>query len=125
VKLLVHVCTFPDEIAMVAACVAALSPQRDDAAFSRTEALRIAAMEWLKKLHSTACSGEGPLPFAITLRLLLDSRVVAVSMASHRMVVPLSSLKPFLFNGLPSGDALLGPWWSIHPQHPRRAKPPD
>jgi hypothetical protein len=91
-KLPVHVCTFPDKIAMVDACAAALRQQRDGAAFSRAEALRIAAMEWLKKPHSTACSGEGPLPFAITLRLLLDSRVVDVPMAYNSTFVMLSFL---------------------------------
>jgi hypothetical protein len=48
VQLLVHVRLFPDEIAAVDACAAALSQQRSGAAFARAEALRIAAMEWLK-----------------------------------------------------------------------------
>ena len=43
-----HVCTFSDEIVMVDACAAALSPQRDGAAFSRAAALRIAALEGRK-----------------------------------------------------------------------------
>src|SRR5215510_16065039 len=54
-------------------------------------------------------------------RLLLDSRVVDVPMASNPIVVTLSSLKPFFFNGLQSGGALLGPWWSIRPRNPIRA----
>ena len=49
VKLPVHVRMFPDEIAAVDACAAELSQQRSGAAFSRAEALRIAAMEWLKE----------------------------------------------------------------------------
>ena len=36
-------------------------------------------------------------------RLLLDSRVVDVSMAYNPIVVTLSSLKPFFFNYLQSG----------------------
>src|SRR5712671_7074921 len=49
VKLPVHVRMFPEEIAAVDACAAALSQQSHGAAFSRAEALRIAAMEWLKE----------------------------------------------------------------------------
>jgi hypothetical protein len=40
---------FPEEIATVDAFAAALSRQSYGAAFSRAEALRIAAMEWLKE----------------------------------------------------------------------------
>jgi hypothetical protein len=40
---------FPEEIAAVDAFAAALSQQSSGAAFSRAEALRIAAMEWLKE----------------------------------------------------------------------------
>src|SRR5215475_14063690 len=54
-------------------------------------------------------------------RLLVDSRVVDVPMASNPLVVPLSSLKPFFFKGLHSGGALLGPWWSRRPRNPIRA----
>ena len=49
VKLPVQVRMFPEEIAAVDACAAALSQQSSGAAFSRAEALRIAAMEWLKE----------------------------------------------------------------------------
>src|ERR1043166_2289859 len=49
VQVPVYVCTFSDKIVMVDACAAALSPQCDGAAFSRSEALRIAAMAWLKE----------------------------------------------------------------------------
>jgi len=49
VKLPVQVRMFPEEIAAVDACAAALSQQSYGAAFSRAEALRIAAMEWLKE----------------------------------------------------------------------------
>ena len=49
VKLPVHVRMFPEEIATVDAFAAALSRQSYGAAFSRAEALRIAAMEWLKE----------------------------------------------------------------------------
>jgi MarR family len=48
VKMPVQVRMFPEEIAMVDAFAAALSQQSYGAAFSRAEALRIAAMEWLK-----------------------------------------------------------------------------
>ena len=37
---------------------------------------------------------------ALDMRLLLDSRVVDVPMAYNPIVVPLSSLKAFFFNGL-------------------------
>ena len=59
-----------------------------------------------------------------TLWLLLDSRVVDVPMSSNPIVVTLSSLKPFFFNALQSGGALLGPWWSISPRNPIRATSP-
>ena len=49
VKLPVQVRLFPDEIAVVDAFAAELSQQSYGAAFSRAEALRIAAMEWLKE----------------------------------------------------------------------------
>ena len=48
-KLPVHVRMFPEAIATVDAFAAALSQQSSGAAFSRAEALRIAAMEWLKE----------------------------------------------------------------------------
>ena len=48
VKLPVQVRLFPAEIAAVDACAAELSQQSYGAAFSRAEALRIAALEWLK-----------------------------------------------------------------------------
>ena len=43
----------------------------------------------------------------------MDSRVVDLPMSYNPTFVTLSSLKPFFFNGLQSGGALLGPWWSI------------
>src|SRR6267143_5770453 len=49
VTLPVHVRMFPEEIAAVDACAAELSQQSAGAAFPRAEALRIAAMEWLKE----------------------------------------------------------------------------
>ena len=48
VKMPVQVRMFPEEMATVDAFAAALSQQSYGAAFSRAEALRIAAMEWLK-----------------------------------------------------------------------------
>ena len=48
VKLPVQVRMFPEEIAAVDAFAAELSQQSYGAAFSRAEALRIAALEWLK-----------------------------------------------------------------------------
>ena len=49
VKLPVQVRMFPAELAAVDAFAAELSQQSYGAAFSRAEALRIAAMEWLKE----------------------------------------------------------------------------
>ena len=49
VKLPVQVRMFPEEIEAVDAFAAELSQQSYGAAFSRAEALRIAAMEWLKE----------------------------------------------------------------------------
>ena len=48
VKRPVQVWLFPEEMATVDAFAAALRQQSYGAAFSRAEALRIAAMEWLK-----------------------------------------------------------------------------
>jgi hypothetical protein len=60
-KLPVQVWMFPAEIAAVDACVAALSQQSYGGAFSRTEALRIAAMEWLKERQASH-TGVTPAP---------------------------------------------------------------
>src|SRR6266536_4944304 len=49
VKMPVHVRMFPDEISAVDAFAAELSQHSDGAAFSRAEALRMAALEWLKE----------------------------------------------------------------------------
>src|SRR5713101_9902169 len=49
VKMPVQVRMFPEEMATVDAFAAELSQQSYGAAFSRAEALRIAAMEWLKE----------------------------------------------------------------------------
>src|ERR1700716_3995642 len=46
----------PEEIAAVDACAAALCQQSYGAAFSRAEALRIAAMEWLKERQGSHLS---------------------------------------------------------------------
>jgi hypothetical protein len=48
---------FPAEIAVVDAFAAELSQQRYGAAFSRAEALRIAAMEWLKERQARHARG--------------------------------------------------------------------
>src|SRR5438105_308762 len=60
VKLLVHVCTCPEAIAMVDACAAALRQQRAGAAFSRAEALRSAALEWLKARQARGTPAPSP-----------------------------------------------------------------
>ena len=60
-KLLVQVWRFPKEIAAVDAFTAELSQQSDGAAFSRAEALRIAAMEWLQE-HQASPPGVPPAP---------------------------------------------------------------
>src|SRR5712691_4309618 len=56
VKLPVQVRMFPEEIAAVDAFAAELSQQSYGAAFSRAEALRIAAMEWLKERQARRAS---------------------------------------------------------------------
>jgi len=56
VKLLVQVWPFSEEIATVDACAEELCQQRDGAAFRRAEALRIAAMEWLKERQARRVS---------------------------------------------------------------------
>jgi len=61
VTLPVHVRMFPEEIAAVDAFAAALSQQSYGAAFSRAEALRIAAMEWLKERQARH-TGVTPAP---------------------------------------------------------------
>ena len=62
VKLPVQVRLFPAEIAAVDACAAALSQQSYGAAFSRAEALRIAAMEWLKERQARQAGGTPASP---------------------------------------------------------------
>ena len=57
VKLPVQARLFPEEIAAVDAFAAALSQQSYGAAFSRAEALRIAAMEWLKERQERQARG--------------------------------------------------------------------
>src|SRR5215211_4897277 len=61
VKLPVQIRLFPAEIAAVDTFAAALSPQSYGAAFSRAEALRIAAMEWLKERQARH-AGVTPAP---------------------------------------------------------------
>src|SRR6266446_10892491 len=53
VKMPVQVRMFPEEMATVDAFAAELSQQSYGAAFSRAEALRIAAMEWLKERQAS------------------------------------------------------------------------
>src|SRR5206468_2826587 len=62
VKLPVQVRMFPEEIAAVDAFAAALSQQSYGAAFSRAEALRIAAMEWLKERQASRTGGPPAAP---------------------------------------------------------------
>ena len=61
-KLLVQVRMFSAEIAMVDTFAAKLSQQSSGAAFSRAEALRIAAMEWLKERQARRASVTASLP---------------------------------------------------------------
>jgi hypothetical protein len=61
VKMPVQVRMFPEEIAAVDAFAAELSQQSYGAAFSRAEALRIAAMEWLKERQARH-TGVTPAP---------------------------------------------------------------
>ncbi len=56
VKMPVQVRMLPEEIATVDAFAAELSQQSYGAAFSRAEALRIAAMEWLKERQARRAS---------------------------------------------------------------------
>ena len=62
VKMPVQVRMFPEEIATVDAFAAELSQQSYGAAFSRAEALRIAAMEWLKARQARRASVTASLP---------------------------------------------------------------
>src|SRR5258706_11003114 len=62
VKMPVQVRMFPEEIATVDAFAAELSQQSYGAAFSRAEALRIAAMEWLKARQARHASVTPSLP---------------------------------------------------------------
>ena len=62
VKMPVQVRMFPEEIATVDAFAAELSQQSYGAAFSRAEALRIAAMEWLKARQTRRASGPSSPP---------------------------------------------------------------
>jgi MarR family len=65
VKMPVQVRRFPEEIATVDTFAAELSQQSYGAAFSRAEALRIAAMEWLKERQARhAHVTPAPLPHA-------------------------------------------------------------
>ena len=62
VKMPVQVRMFPEEIATVDAFAAELSQQSYGAAFSRAEALRIAAMEWLKARQARQAGGTPASP---------------------------------------------------------------
>ena len=62
VKMPVQVRMFPAEIAAVDAFAAELSQQSYGAAFSRAEALRIAAMEWLKERQARQAGGTPATP---------------------------------------------------------------
>ena len=81
-KLPVHVRMFPAEIAAVDAFAAALSQQSSGAAFSRAEALRIAAMEWLKERpHSPEFSGDDPSlsPYTCSFNMLPSRCLICVN----------------------------------------------
>ena len=56
-KLPVHVRMFPEVLAAVDACAAALRQQRSGAAFSRAEALRMAALAWLQERQAHQARG--------------------------------------------------------------------
>src|ERR687887_239110 len=62
VKMPVQVRMFPEEVAAVDAFAAELSQQSYGAAFSRAEALRIAAMEWLKERQERQARGTPASP---------------------------------------------------------------
>ena len=62
VKMPVQVRMLPEEMATVDAFAAELSQQSYGAAFSRAEALRIAAMEWLKERQARHASVTPSLP---------------------------------------------------------------
>ena len=84
------------------------------------DALPHGVMEALDMMSFAGVLRNG-LTLPISEWLLLDSRGVDGPMAYNPIVVTLSSLKPFFFNGLQSGGALLGPWWSLRPRNPIRA----
>ena len=77
VKMPVQVRMFPEEIAAVDAFAAELSQQSYGAAFSRAEALRIAAMEWLKERQARhAHVPPAPPPPALEAAPALEAEAV-------------------------------------------------
>src|SRR2546425_6590993 len=94
VKMPVQVRMFPEEIATVDAFAAELSQQSYGAAFSRAEALRLAAMEWLKERQarrvrvttsspSSAPAAERVVTEAITTVTVPSPPVVPAASASY------------------------------------------
>ena len=88
-KLPVHVRTFPAEIAAVDAFAAALRQQSYGAAFSRAEALRIAAMEWLKERQARQARGApAPSPRAPAAAPALEAEAAPAAPAPGPRVPP-------------------------------------
>ena len=94
VKLPVQVRLCPEAIATVDACAAALRQQRDGVAFRRAEALRMAALEWLKERQarrvrvttsspSSAPAAERVVTEAITTVTVPSPPVVPAASASY------------------------------------------
>src|SRR5690242_9363903 len=78
----VHVRMFPDEIAAVNACAAELSQQSAGAAFSRAEALQIAALEWRKDRQARQARGApAPPPRAPAAAPALEAEAASASPA--------------------------------------------
>src|SRR5882724_8738104 len=102
VKLPVQVRMFPEEIAAVDAFAAALSQQSYGAAFSRAEALRIAAMEWLKERQARQARGTPAPPAAPPSRQV--QILAAITAAGTQGLRPAEVRQA---TGVPQGTMLL------------------
>jgi MarR family protein len=89
VKMPVQVRLFPAEIAAVDAFAAELSQQSYGAAFSRAEALRIAAMEWLKERQARHASvTPSPPPRAPAAAPVLEAQAAPAATEPGPVVPP-------------------------------------
>ena len=91
VKLPVQVRMFPEEIAAADAFAAELSQQSYGAAFSRAEALRIAAMEWLKERQARRVSVTTSQPSSAPAAARVVTEAVTTVPAPSPPAVPAAS----------------------------------